>query len=163
MGLTRKTWYSILGVDAMPLSLKNLLLNPRIRAQKGRVHWRRVGWRQFFYLWMDLQSENLSQIWSGKTLLDQKLKIVSHQQTLGLKPSVAKHKNLWLALTLESVIDVGQGISVGPGRFGKKNNRRALNKRRAWKIWQKNVQTYVGKKIILCANCIVGPRKKSKN
>jgi hypothetical protein len=39
--------------------------------------------------------------------------------------------------TLESVIDVGQGISVGPGRFGKKNKRRALNKRRAWKIWKK--------------------------
>jgi hypothetical protein len=40
-------------------------------------------------------------------------------------------------LTLESVIEVGQGISVGPGRFGKKNKRRALNKRRAWKIWKK--------------------------
>ena len=39
--------------------------------------------------------------------------------------------------TLESVIDVGQGISVGPGRFGKKNKRRALNKHRAWKIWKK--------------------------
>ena len=25
--MQRKTWYSILGVDAMPLSLKNLLLN----------------------------------------------------------------------------------------------------------------------------------------
>ena len=30
-------------------------------------------------------------------------------------------------ITLESVIDVGQGICVGPGRFGKKNKRRALN------------------------------------
>jgi hypothetical protein len=39
--------------------------------------------------------------------------------------------------TLESVIDVGQGISVGPGRFGKMNKRRALNKRRAWKIWKR--------------------------
>ena len=29
--------------------------------------------------------------------------------------------------TLESLIDVGQGISVGPGRFGKNNKRRALN------------------------------------
>ena len=29
--------------------------------------------------------------------------------------------------TLESVIDVGQGISVGPGKFDKKNKRRALN------------------------------------
>ena len=38
--------------------------------------------------------------------------------------------------TLESLIDVGQGIGVGPGRFGKKNKHRALNKRRAWKIWK---------------------------
>ena len=45
--------------------------------------------------------------------------------------------NLAISSALESVIDVGQGISVGPGRFGKKNKRRALNKRRAWKIWKK--------------------------
>ena len=31
------------------------------------------------------------------------------------------------ACTLESVIDVGQGISVGPGKFDKKNKGRALN------------------------------------
>ena len=29
--------------------------------------------------------------------------------------------------TLESVIDVGQGISVGLGKFDKNNKRRALN------------------------------------
>ena len=33
--------------------------------------------------------------------------------------------------TLESGIDVGQGITVGPGKFVKNNKRRALNKRRA--------------------------------
>ena len=33
--------------------------------------------------------------------------------------------------TLESRIDVGQGISVGPVKFEKKNERRVLNKRRA--------------------------------
>ena len=33
--------------------------------------------------------------------------------------------------TLESGIDVVQGISVGPGKFVKKNKRRALIKRRA--------------------------------
>ena len=33
--------------------------------------------------------------------------------------------------TLESGIDVGQGINVGPGKFVKKYNHRALNKRRA--------------------------------
>ena len=33
--------------------------------------------------------------------------------------------------TLESGIDVGQGINVGPGKFVKKYKRRALNKRRA--------------------------------
>ena len=39
--------------------------------------------------------------------------------------------------TLDSGIDVGQKINVGPGKFGKNNNRRALNKRRAWKFFQK--------------------------
>ena len=29
--------------------------------------------------------------------------------------------------TLESGIDVGQGINVGPGKLGKNNKRRALN------------------------------------
>ena len=33
----------------------------------------------------------------------------------------------FLHITIESGIDVGQGISVGPGNFGKKNKRRALN------------------------------------
>ena len=42
-----------------------------------------------------------------------------------------------LTLTLESVIDVGQGISIGPGRFGNKNKHRALNKRRAGKVRKK--------------------------
>ena len=39
------------------------------------------------------------------------------------------HPLLFLAFlaTLESVIDVGQGINVGPGKLGKKNKRRALN------------------------------------
>ena len=40
--------------------------------------------------------------------------------------------------TLESVIDVGQGIRVGPGRFGKNDKRRAWNKCRAWKFGKKN-------------------------
>ena len=35
-----------------------------------------------------------------------------------------KSKNL---TTLESGIDIGQGINVGPGKLGKKNKRRALN------------------------------------
>ena len=30
-------------------------------------------------------------------------------------------------ITLDSGIDVGQGINVGPGKFGKKNKCRALN------------------------------------
>ena len=34
-------------------------------------------------------------------------------------------KHIWT--TLASGIDVGQGINVGPGKFGKKNKRRALN------------------------------------
>ena len=34
-------------------------------------------------------------------------------------------------LTLESGVDVGLGITVGPGKLVKKNKHRALNKRRA--------------------------------
>jgi hypothetical protein len=41
---------------------------------------------------------------------------------------------VFYTLTLESLIDVGQGISVGPGRFGKKIKLRALNKRRSGKF-----------------------------
>jgi hypothetical protein len=37
----------------------------------------------------------------------------------------------YIMSTLESGIDVGQGINVGHGNFAKKNKRRALNKRRA--------------------------------
>jgi hypothetical protein len=48
-------------------------------------------------------------------------------------------KNCGDTPTLESVLDVGQGISIGPGRFGKKNKRRALYKRRAWRIWKKRI------------------------
>ena len=38
-----------------------------------------------------------------------------------------KSSNYWWICTLASEIDVGQGINVGPGKFGKKNKRRALN------------------------------------
>ena len=34
-------------------------------------------------------------------------------------------------LTLESGIDIGQGINVGLGKFAKNNKRRTLNKPRA--------------------------------
>ena len=36
-----------------------------------------------------------------------------------------------ISTTLESGLDVGQGISVGPGKFVKNNKRRALNKCKA--------------------------------
>ena len=45
---------------------------------------------------------------------------------------------LWChGFTLESVIDVGQEINVGPGKYVKKNKRRALNKHRARTKWVK--------------------------
>ena len=40
----------------------------------------------------------------------------------------AKLPELKAATTLESGIDVGQGITVGLGKFVKKNKRRVLNK-----------------------------------
>jgi hypothetical protein len=42
-----------------------------------------------------------------------------------------------ITLTLESGIDVGQGINIGPGKLDKNNKCMALNKYRAWKIRQK--------------------------
>ena len=36
-------------------------------------------------------------------------------------------QNFLIKAYLASGIDVGQGINVGPGKFGKKNKRRALN------------------------------------
>jgi hypothetical protein len=35
------------------------------------------------------------------------------------------------------LVNVGQGVNVGPENFDKKNKHRVLNKCRAWKIWQK--------------------------
>ena len=40
--------------------------------------------------------------------------------------------------TLESGIDIGQGINVGPGIPCKKNKCRTLNKRKSWKIGDEN-------------------------
>ena len=48
-------------------------------------------------------------------------------------------------LTLDSVIDLDQGINVGKGKFDKKNKHVALNKHRAWKIWQK-IEVFIMKK-----------------
>ena len=56
--------------------------------------------------------------------------------------------------TLESVIDVGQGISVGPGKFAKKNKRRALNIH----VLCSNLN-----KLYVLSNKTVGPGKKSKS
>ena len=36
--------------------------------------------------------------------------------------------------TLESGIDVGHGVNIGPGKFAKKDKRRALNKRGASEV-----------------------------
>ena len=47
--------------------------------------------------------------------------------------------------TLDSGIDIEQEINIGPGKFVKKNKRRALNNHRVWKIWQK-IEVFVKKK-----------------
>ena len=54
--------------------------------------------------------------------------------SLALNTDLSRISFVIQLVTLESVIDVGQGIRVGPGKFDKKNKRRALNKRRAEKI-----------------------------
>ena len=57
--------------------------------------------------------------------------------------------------TLESGIDIGQGINVGPGKLDKNDKHRALNKRRAWKTFQNFDKRRA-------FNKAVGPGKKSK-
>ena len=47
-----------------------------------------------------------------------------------------------VSIILDSGIDIGQGINVRYGRFDKNNEHRALNKRRAWKIWQTRAYVY---------------------
>ena len=60
--------------------------------------------------------------------------IVSRLHEVGLRLNVDKTDKNYrfmrlsaVARSLNSGIDVGQGINVGPGKFGKKNRRRALN------------------------------------
>ena len=61
-----------------------------------------------------------------------------------------------LLSTLESGIDVGQGINVGPGKFGKKNKRRALNTHVLYVVSNHLSNLYV------LSNKAVGPGEKSK-
>ena len=42
-----------------------------------------------------------------------------------IRCKVAKHCVAEILITLESGIDIGQGITVGPGKLVKKNKRRA--------------------------------------
>ena len=55
------------------------------------------------------------------------LKYSGHDMWFGL----VLGQYLWQLSTLESGIDVGQGINLGPGKIARKNKRRALNKCRA--------------------------------
>ena len=77
---------------------------------------------------------------------------------LNKKNVIRTHKTV----TLESVIDVGQGISVGPGRFGEKK----LCKLMWEKIMHKEI-TMLKKKNKNKQNIqtvlVVGPRKNSKS
>ena len=54
------------------------------------------------------------------------MNVISEKKTTNIMINKGNSKH-----TLESGLDVGQGITVGPGKFVKKNKRRALNKRRA--------------------------------
>ena len=50
---------------------------------------------------------------------------------LQIRRKKPREKTIIFFRTLESEIDVGQGINVGREKFGEKNKRRALNKRKA--------------------------------
>ena len=77
-----------------------------------------VGWLKFIY--------------SEKAKIFCEISTIDLSYVVTVKSTVEISQNLWPSQnTLESVIDVGQGISIGPGIFFKKNKRRALNTRRA--------------------------------
>ena len=57
---------------------------------------------------------------------------------------------IFISSTLASGIDLGQEINVGPGKFGKKNKRRALNT---------HVNNHLNNLYVL-SNKAVGPGKK---
>jgi hypothetical protein len=72
-------------------------------------------------------SLNLTIGYSGQRLLNRwTLQLDLGCTTGGLERVVSVHTS-----TLKLGLDVGQGITVGPGKIVKKNKRRALNKRRA--------------------------------
>ena len=73
-------------------------------------------------------------MFSKKTLVSFKMK---WWQALSKKKEFNFQIQIFIYFTLESGIDVGQGITVGPGKFDKKNKDRVLNKHRAWKVWRK--------------------------
>ena len=56
---------------------------------------------------------------------NQDLKSKLHQNSLRIPIRLQVGKTS--PTTLASGIDVGQGINIGPGKFGKKNKRRAFN------------------------------------
>ena len=55
-----------------------------------------------------------------------------------MRVQLCVYNNIVLTKPLESGLDVGQGINIGHGKFGKNIKRRALNKHRAWKICKYN-------------------------
>ena len=62
---------------------------------------------------------------------------ITEDEIMAIMDKAIKDKSGGKPNTLDSGIDVGQRINVGPGNFGKNNKRRALNKCRAWnKMWQ---------------------------
>ena len=81
-----------------------------------------------------LQNFKHVQIWPFLIIFDHFWPFLSKNSdsssNIELKASVKGH-------TLESKIDVGQGINIEPGNFDKKNKCRALNKHRVWTFCQK--------------------------
>jgi hypothetical protein len=81
---------------------------------------------------------------SFKSKTDLNLQTKSYISSLlsSTKYNIFFRQNVVIPATLESGIDVGQGINGGSGKFYKKNKCRALNKRRAWKICQKGLNKH---------------------
>jgi hypothetical protein len=85
---------------------------------------------------------------------------------LQIRRKKPREKTIIFFRTIESGIDVGQRINVGCGKFGKKNKRRALNKRKASESRRychfTFIQNFPNFDKRRAFNKAVGPGKKSK-
>ena len=75
---------------------------------------------------MDFNTVLLLMVWLGNRICISWGCKLNSNEVFCLTTGILKYARFtWKICTLESVIDVRKAINVGPGKFDKKNNRRA--------------------------------------